>query len=637
MSTNRVNTTTQDKLSFKKLIYGLDDALVTQKLAFGFFLDRAHRRLNHSLSANFVLSCRQDVFAEVESSDQAQLFSSLEKYEWNGGSLTSRRFGEELTAFLDSPVSDSLQPHTKKELAALAELLKDTCIQDEIDLIRSGDLSLVLLARTGNSHLLDLKTKICSLLGKPAFSIEKEDVTRLTSLTLDKIRTLGVGEKAIFLAGTRNHETLICIERKESNYYEFSYYDSNNRHPEVYAFNRQALTHEEFWERIYERKLSIPQRGPYTEIADYAKESGQAVLRGQHRFAGLSPQGKNTCHFRCLLAFLKDRLIRQPEFSDQRILAKGKDHLSSVVEWNLFRKQFGEFLLQSPHLDNHVLADLSQVEQARREQTGDIEELFVSCIKSGNYVETGKAYLEVLKSIYPTKIEITTPKDNPLKILKKLHKNVLVALSEQLITPEEVQELFQKFNNPCLQKTFEIFSERFDERKESFHQSLHKELEGLSSVAHHLSHVVSSAAGWTGLFADKVQHRTSNLVAPLEKEQLYALLQFFERNPEVLIPLLGKPHIRIVLFQALEMGEFERVNALLQKLPERDQQQFYTCCSNFCFNQLTTPAIFDEYTQKIAGRTIPYSHVEQYTQENKGSWLALALLGTKNSKRDIYI
>ncbi len=56
-----------------------------------------------------------------------------------------------------------------------------------------------------------------------------------------------------------------------------------------------------------------------------------------------------------------------------------------------------------------------------------------------------------------------------------MHKNVLVALSEQLITPEEVQELFQKFNNPCLQKTFEIFSERFDERqKESFRQSLHK-------------------------------------------------------------------------------------------------------------------------------------------------------------------
>ena len=43
MSANRVNTTTQDKLSFKKLIYGLDDALVTQKLAFGFFLDRAHK------------------------------------------------------------------------------------------------------------------------------------------------------------------------------------------------------------------------------------------------------------------------------------------------------------------------------------------------------------------------------------------------------------------------------------------------------------------------------------------------------------------------------------------------------------------------------------------------------------------
>ena len=401
------------------------------------------------------------------------------------------------------------------------------------------------------------------------------------------------------------------------------------------------MTHEEFWERLYERKLSIPQGEPSTEIADYAKERGQAVLRGTHRFAGLSNQKKNTCHFRCLLAFVKDRLIRQPEYSDQRVLAHGRDQLSSVIEWNLFRKQFGEFLLQSPHLENHVLSGLSQVEQARRKQTGDIEELFISCIKSGNYVDTGNAYLTVLRSLYPTTITIDTPKDNPLKILKNLHKNILKALREQLITPEQVQELFQKFNNPCLQKTFEIFFERFKQRKESFHQSLHEELEGLSSVASHLSHLVSSSAKWAGLSAGKVQHRTTDLVAPLEKEQLFSLLDFFERNPEVLIPLLGKPHIRIVLFQALEMGEFERVNALLQKLPERDQQQFYTCCSSFSFNQLTTPASFNEYTKRTTGRTIgratPYSLGEPYTQENKDSWLALALLNTKNSRRNIFI
>jgi hypothetical protein len=101
---------------------------------------------------------------------------------------------------------------------------------------------LVLLARTGSRHLLDLRTKICSLLGKPTFTVEKEDVARLTSLTLDKIKTLEIGEKAIFLAGTRNHETLICIERTESDNYEFSYYESNKRKPEIYAFSREALT-----------------------------------------------------------------------------------------------------------------------------------------------------------------------------------------------------------------------------------------------------------------------------------------------------------------------------------------------------------------------------------------------------------
>ena len=184
-----------ERIESKKYFFGFTEELEITKLVYGFFLD--------------FLDCK------VKAQD-LENYEKLQKYEFFAGSVTWDRFKKELGAFLDSPFSGNLKAETRKmikEYEGLLEASQD--ISNQIDLLRAFDLRLIFLAATGKGASLANNKQ----------EIQPEHLRSLAHQALQKVGSLEVGGKAVFLMGSILHETLLFVERIDENRFKLRYHD----------------------------------------------------------------------------------------------------------------------------------------------------------------------------------------------------------------------------------------------------------------------------------------------------------------------------------------------------------------------------------------------------------------------------
>jgi hypothetical protein len=503
----------------KKYFFGFDAKLEIQKIAYAFFLDSYKPQGGETPS-----------------------FDKLTKYEFFPGSLTGKRLCQELEAFLQS--NPPLNPETCAKIQAFVALLKEAqALSTHIDLLRSSNLPLIFVAATG----------IDSSKEGYKVNLDSDQLQALTASAIEKVSALKLGEKALFLTGSSLHETLVCIERKDADSFKFSIYDSATT--TTHCVFKEELCKKEFWNALYSIKFSPCNSQNNLLTLVQQTHHGDGIEKNQRENLAALRQRKNTCHFRCLLAFLKDQIIGQSplELND------------ACAEWQLFKKAFGEFLLKKPDLQDELLIHFSQKKQKARSEKQERADAFLTCIKEGKGKETFQCYQSLLTKL--KKFEEPTSKDSTadplLNDLLKIEKELIRVLESYPITPEELAPFLQEVNNPWVVKSLKLFTERFERRQKIFQVGLGEELANVEPY-------------WKGFtFSSTEKPNPSKEAAKglaFDQTKVKFLLDLFEKDPKKIHSLKEKPHCMAVLVRAIQLGYIEQVERITLALPSEDRQ-----------------------------------------------------------------
>gem|GEM_PF-4901135 len=579
--------TTKNKLEIKKHIFGVGEEREVSKLAYAFFLD----------------------FAGSPDRNNPLCKNSFSKYEYFAGSITSDRLKHELCSFLESSFSSPLSKNSRQVIEKYIQLLESSQnLSEEIDLLRSAELRLILLAASGQG---------AENANRP-LEIEDQQLSRFTHLALEKVKALQVGEKAIFLTGSVLHETLLVVEKDSPNTFFVRYHDSADLVHSYIAHD--FLFQESFWSKIYRLKFSTnsslvqatlgehfkelekPQQKCPFEIRPQLKFSTNSSLvqatLGEH-FKELEkpqrkcpfeirPQCKNTCHLRCHLSVLK-----------YEIMSSHSDLSEAYIEWNLFKESFGQFLLENPHLKDEDLRYFSKLQQAKRSDTSRSVKNFHTCVQEGKAQETLEIYEKIWRFFSGNSGNETFEKKatyEQVQELRNAETQLLTCLETSFFSPDEVFSMVNQFDNPWIHNTFEIFKKRFTKRQEEFHAQLEKELDSVTSDFSLYGEILKQRACWVldkldnkiskfsqslGVSRDRIRWNEAPSAAnfvPMEQKKVCELLALFESHPEWLSIFEQTPCFQMVLLHGVSFGKVEQVMKILEGLPEKDQRTFHELC-----------------------------------------------------------
>ncbi len=533
-------------INAKKFIFGFDDELEISKLVYAFFLD-SYKPVKHAVNDTL----------KIEQKNKE--ISDLSNFEFFSGSLTWNRMKKEMAAFLESDLSKGLSASTRAILLEYVHLLEASQpISDRIDRLRSSELRLIFLSKAGIG-LGSISDKI---------DIEAESLESLVALTLAQLNALNADQKALFLMGSNIHETLLCVERVDTDSYIVRYYDSN-RSPREYSFQREFLFQEAFWTGLYNLKFS---KEDSKELNNLFKE-GESFTDDKDDHRRHPFQKKNTCHLQCHLHFLKDQIIRH---SDPRLE-------TAFTQWKVFKEAFGQFILKNEHLKDKQLLSLCYEQQEKRSVRTKQALSFHHCMEKGLEEQTINAYIFTIKSLMDRFFEKSgcgSPSGN--LIIDLIHlENILLAMMEaRLVPPEKLAPIFEEVNNPWVQETFERFKERYVQRQAHFQKRLQQEIDAHSTSSSFelwdpIHDQLNNWAMSLGLLEGNTEKEEALIPqAPIDPEQILKLLALFKENPELLHSLNQKPCLRSVLFQAILLGEVQQVESIINRLPEEDQKAF---------------------------------------------------------------
>jgi hypothetical protein len=519
---NAVTLLTSEKpsevMEGKKYFFGFDAKLEIQKIVYAFFLDTYKPQGGENPS-----------------------FDKLTKYEFFAGSLTAKRLCQELEAFLQS--KPPLQPKTYEKIQAFVALLKEAQeLSTHIDLLRSSNLPLIFVAVTG----------IDSSKEGYKVNLDSDQLQKLTASAIQKVKTLQSGEKALFLTGSSLHETLACVERQSERLFKFSIYDSANA-VKHYVMDDKHMTDGAFWSELFLIKFS-PSNAK-RNLLTLAQEFSNAIATNERGEFSCVRQRKQTCHFRCLLAFLKDQIIGESslELND------------ACAEWQLFKKTFGEFLLKNSDLQDEQLIHFSEKKQKARAKKQERAEVFLTCIKEGKGQETLQCYQALLHNLKRLERPCrTAAKDPSLSDFLNIEKELIKTLESYPIAPEELASFLREINNPWVEESLKLFGERFEMRQRAFQIGLEEELTNAESRWESFKQFALSF----------ITPPKNAIIGPaIHQDEVERLLDLFEKDPKKLHFLKEKPHCRAVFMRAIQLGHIEQVQKIAYMLPKEDLNQ----------------------------------------------------------------
>jgi hypothetical protein len=534
-----------ERIEAKRQIFGVNDELITNKFAFGYFLD-----------GDFPLEQQNNV-------------EKLKRYEFFAPSLSCQKLVKELKAFFQSAGFMQLHTETQKLLKEAADILEKTQdITFRIDDIRSADLRQIFLTLTGKGF---------SLLGDQEFDPEKRD--EMIAKALEQVVSLSIGEQGVFSAGNIVHETLLSVEKIDDNQFKVQYYNTaDHANPKrKYFVSGSFLLGEAFWKDLYSSKFMRREKLLFKQFNEL-----DPVDKNDRDISARFRQRKNTCHLRCFLSFLKDQVVQRSPLPIQ----------DSYCEWTLFKEQFGQFLLSSGQMTHEEMSRLSQQKQLKRSSKSRRVIDFQACAQQGKAEETLTAYRTLFRQLTGDWISSENSK-NPIFDLIQAEKTLLKAMESCLLLPEDLDPLFEKNPNPWVQQTLQHFKERFPKRQSDFQKGLKEELEQSSKVHYEFlnqlqrstleclneaTHKLSELPflSLNTLHLTESRKTSSNVL--IEKAELQNLLNLFENSPERLHFLGQKPHCLALITQAIKMGMIEQVDRIYQKLPQKEQEEILTAC-----------------------------------------------------------
>lgn len=478
---NNTELSPAEAIEIKRKKFGISDDLIIKKFAFGFFADRCE-------------------------SEEAK---SLSQYEWFIGSLSARCLRGQLSAFLKSKKAKQLHPKTRKQLESFIQISEDSKDQGFItDLARSKSISLLFLAKTGSKALMKLGCK-------PA----KEEVDRLTDLTIRKIESLENGEMAFFTGGSLVHEIQIVVHHLEDGSWEVCICDTAEDPLVVYRPNEKILFSQNFWQLLYSKKLNVDFDNT-TE--DSLNLLGEKVSNARVRAATLGKQKKATCHIKCHLAVLKSFIVYYSSLPTE----------DALLEWIQFKRLFGAFFLKTNKLDDKKLKKVCKVYHKQHKYAFKRAEIFHFYVKQNEYAEMREAYLKAFEicGVHIEKQESSNKTAN----LAQLHNRLYNLLNSYPMTPDELKPFFNDIDNLAVKRTFDLFRRYFSSKQEEKKAAFEKALQITST--------------------------SLDVNADLQR-----YLEIFEENPH--LASLHPSIFKKICLMAIQRGEIARVEITLAQLP----------------------------------------------------------------------
>jgi hypothetical protein len=563
------NNSPKERIESKESFYHVSDSLKSNKLAFAFFLDQY----------------------TVKASDKEGVkeLKALSNYEWFAGSLTAEQFAKELKGFIASPHSSSLKPELKQKLEEFASTLENSNGQGYlIDLVRSTDLKLILLILTG------------TLIGESKIEAGNEKIREISLETLKQIKSLKEGEKRIFLVGSLLHETRLTVERTKEGW-EVCYFDSTQTEFSEYQCTESSpLLTPEFWDKIYSLKFSptcteeknqTPRiwRITLEDLQTHISSIGKKVNNEHCPEALIKTQRKNTCHFKGLLAALKKEII----------CAQSPHSIDAVTDWKEFKLAFGDYLLEDKKLDIRIKKQAVKRQEHRLERAEQIA-LFASTIKEGKYDETAKSYVEAIKNISPRfEYYALNSKFQDLKLLDDYLRRYL---SLYLVSPEEMQSLIGRIENPCVASTFNRYKNLFSVKQQELEKEVESELKTASS---HVDVLIESVqekfneAAYNLFGKHKKTWPINNFNrVPLKEKQIEKYLSLFSNQPELLVHLEQRPTFILILMQSIQLGKMDSIKHIYDSLNDNDKKTFRDAIMYYTIHDFVGSKMYDRLLPK---------------------------------------
>src|ERR1700733_2062539 len=519
----------QQQADWKKERLGITKTVEAHKVAMGFFLDRYEG-----------------------SPEEKKILQNLTRLEWFGGSMTASALTENLSAFLETDEAAELHPVTQQQIAYVVQLLQATQDQSaHIDIIRSGSMALSLLATTGNPFWCAVGLD---------FSVDEESIQQLSDRALHQIIGLGEKEKALFLVGTLQHETMLSIAYRGEDVWEVCYYDTaqSKQCLVVYSITGREgnpFLEKSFWETLYRYKFS---KYSSDQVRAHFAKLGERS-NGQISSAMISDQKKNTCHFRCLFAILKDHIIRHSLL--------GLDVARS--EWSQFQASFGQFMLDRGALKDQELITLATQAQKSRYERAQYRSIFVN---DKEFDETVKAY-QAMAACFGfdgqfLANQYASGELSRIAYLEGWADHLLRELEKCLIPLDQLKKRIGHINNRWVEKTFALFEERYQQSYRTFQRQLHDELDTISSDWNlQLEEIPIPCVGKVN-FHKRTEYATRTAISEAELNDVLALLI---KNPRSLTRFSQRRCLTSVLLQAIQQGKLEEVTHIYQQMSAKDR------------------------------------------------------------------
>lgn len=404
---------------------GIDRDLLCKKFAFHFFLDRYEGKPG-------------DTHHVPQHLEQYGVFSSY----WSSQLLQSY-----LTDFCASELSHTLDVETIKKLTDfVTDLEHATPLITCLDSYRSAQPELIKAFKTGNVEGLKSLTRTLE------HTVSREKIEFLAESSVEKIKQLTPGGALLFLAGSFDHDSLLKIVKAPGGEFYFYIYDlAETVTAAKFYSSEDRLVNLSTWKSLYQDKLSklSIDEPAWKSFIDRAAED-------EAFYTQVRTQKKEVCTLKGLLACLKQALIASSYHSTD----------SALFEYNKFKNAFGRFIAEKekakleldPVLYSSILWTL--------EKRTALEEIDQFIFKPDDSAERGiLLYCYILKSA-----DLIVPKrtNSVYCDLRKLHHAVLSLFETYPISPEDLSSLQLRYKDPLLNKTIEIFKQRYKQRSKAF-------------------------------------------------------------------------------------------------------------------------------------------------------------------------
>lgn len=517
-----------EKVQIAQNAFGATDKLTEKKVLFGFFLDN---------------------FTPDTEKDRSEL-ANLKKYEWYSSNLSGIYFANALNNFLQS--TDALQLHekTQKGIQNFVNLiLRNNDIGYEIDAVRAYNPGLAYLAATGKKTLM--------LSNKTDLSIDS-----LVEHTLEKIKGLSCGQKAVFVSGSLMHETRIVVEKISEN--EFDYFMHDSAHVGGVQLKRslkpETILSKQFWQEKIKDKFGSGGGYGYSDV--FAVD-----------VTSVKRQQRNTCHFRCLYSILKSEILNV--FDDQDL---------ATIEWHKLKTDLGHWLLKNTTIDEKKFSEFCLQKQHQREEELKIVHELNSLIEQGKYLDVLQAFRQGLRLLSLANIHddgYVTSQKHPIGKLQRLlamRSALLHQMRGSKIGGALLEPFFKQVTGFSIRKYFAEYENSTIKDGDRFYDEILEEInplnilyvpkmiklkfDGLSASHEAVLNKVEKPYFWD---------RKNQI---LNEKQLVELVELFKTKPELLSDLVIKPNLFGVITQAFLCGMLDDVIYIYNNLLENDKKTF---------------------------------------------------------------